>query len=396
MRLTPTCEPPRRPRPWRDDLPMIAEAAALALRALPAAMTMVNLATLGAPPPSTGALGVSVLIPARDEEANIEACLRAALASRHVDLEVVVLDDGSADRTAAIVKAVATEDPRVRLAAAPPLPSGWNGKQHACQVLSTLATKDFLVFIDADVRLEPSGVASLVQGLGHEPGGADLVSGVPRQVMVTVPERLLVPMINTLIFGYLPVPLMRRRPDIGLGAGCGQLMAVDAAAYRVSGGHAAIRTSLHDGLKLPRLFRAAGLRTNLVDGTGLAHCRMYADAGSLLEGLLKNANEGLARPIALPVWTVLLLGGHVLPWSLLVAAAMRGDRLPTLLAGMACLLSLGARALQARRCREPGISVPLHPLGVASLVAVQWLALARQARRRPKTWRGRTYGSGVA
>ena len=262
---------------------MIAEAAALALSALPATMTLVNLAVLGAPPPSTAAPGVSVLIPARDEEANIEACLGAALTSRHVDLEVVVLDDGSTDRTAAIVRAVAARDRRVRVETAPPLPPGWNGKQHACQVLSTLATKDALVFIDADVRLEPDGVGRLVQGLGLGHGQADLVSGVPRQVVLTLPERLLVPMINTLIFGYLPVPLMRRRPDVGLGAGCGQLMAVDAGAYRRSGGHAAIRTSLHDGLKLPRLFRAAGLRTNLVDGTDLARCRMYADASSLLE-----------------------------------------------------------------------------------------------------------------
>ncbi len=371
---------------------MIAEAVALALSALPATMTVVNLGVLDAPPLPQGTPGAAVLIPARDEEANIEACLRAALASRHVDLEVIVLDDGSTDRTVAIVRAVAAGDRRVRIEAAPSLPSGWNGKQHACQILSTLAARPALVFIDADVRLEPDGVARLVQGLGD----ADLVSGVPRQVMLTLSERLLVPMINTLILGYLPVPLMRRRADVGLGAGCGQLMAVDAEAYRRSGGHAAIRTSLHDGLKLPRSFRAAGLRTNLVDGTDLAHCRMYADAGSLLEGLLKNASEGLARPVALPVWTLLLFGAHVLPWLLLVAAVSRGEWMSAGLAGAACLLSLGARALQARRCREPGLSVPLHPFGVCGLLAVQWLALARQARRQPKTWRGRTYGSGVA
>jgi hypothetical protein len=176
------------------------------------------------------------------------------------------------------------------------------------------------------------------------------------------------------------------------------MMAVRADAYRRAGGHAAIRTSLHDGLKLPRLFRSAGLRTDLVDGTRLAHCRMYDSTETMLAGLLKNATEGMAQPIALPVWTLLLIGGHVLPWFLLVATAARGDTAACAVAALACLLPLAARGLQARRCREPLGAVALHPLGVASLVAVQWVALARQARKRPKTWRGRTYdaGSGVS
>ena len=370
---------------------MIAEAVALALSALPATMTVLNLSVLATPPIGRDNAGVSLLIPARDEEANIAGCLRAALASRHLDLEVIVLDDGSTDRTAAIVRAFASGDARLRYEVAPALPSGWNGKQHACQILSTLATKPVLAFIDADVRLEPDGLARLTYALGR----ADLVSGVPRQITDTILERALIPMINALILGYLPVGMMRRRGDVGLGAGCGQLIAMRADAYVRAGGHGAIRASLHDGLKLPRLFRSAGLRTDLVDGTRLAWCRMYADTASLIEGLLKNAGEGMARPVALPVWTVLLIGGHVLPWLLLAAAAARGDRSSALVAALACGLSIGARALQARRCREAPAAVALHPFGMATLVAIQWVALVRQARRRPRTWRGRTYGSGV-
>ena len=89
-----------------------------------------------------------------------------------------MLDDGSTDRTAAIERAFASGDARLRYEAAPPLPSGWNGKQHACHILSTLASRSNLVFIDADVRLEPDGVARLAHALGS----VDLVSGVPRQI----------------------------------------------------------------------------------------------------------------------------------------------------------------------------------------------------------------------
>ncbi len=366
---------------------MLLEAAALALSALPLAMTVLNLSVLRTPALAEASLGTSVLIPARDEEANIGACVASVLASRHIAFEVIVLDDGSTDQTAAIVQAMMAGDARLRYENAPPLPRGWNGKQHACHVLATLAGMPHLVFIDADVRLEPEGLARLVHGLDH----VDLVSGVPRQITKSIVERLFVPMINVLILGYLPVPLMRQRADVGLGAGCGQMMAVRADAYRRAGGHAAIRTSLHDGLKLPRLFRSVGLKTDLVDGTRLAHCRMYDTTGSLLAGLLKNATEGMAQPLALPLWTALLIGGHVLPWGLLGRSASRGDVPAVAIAAVACALPLVARLLQARRCGESLGAVALHPFGVAALIGVQWVALARQVRRRPKTWRGRTY-----
>jgi hypothetical protein len=369
---------------------MILELVALVFAALPAAMTVVNLAALRTPGLGAESSAVSVLIPARDEADNIESCIRAALRSVDIDSEVIVLDDGSTDGTGDIVRAMAARDPRVTCALAPPLPQGWAGKQHACHVLATLATKPNLIFVDADVRLELEGSRRLVQALDTN----DLVSGVPRQRIDTLPEQLFVPMINTLILGYLPVPLMRRRRDVGLAAGCGQLIAVRAASYRRSGGHEAIRSSLHDGLKLPRLFRAAGMSTDLVDGTSLACCHMYPGGKGLIAGLLKNATEGMARPVALPIWTVLLVGGHVVPWVLLVTDAVAHNYPAALVAAFACSLTAAARILQGRRCQEPARAMLMHPIAVASLVALQWIALVRSALRRPSTWRGRSYGVG--
>ncbi len=362
-------------------------AAAAALGALPLLMTMVNLRALRTPTLAAGLPRVAILIPARDEEGAIAGCVEAALASIGAEVEVVVLDDGSRDRTASIVRALAQTDPRLRLATAPPLPPGWNGKQHACHVLSGLTGCSILVFVDADVRLAPEGVARLASALGAD----DLVSGVPRQVMVTWPERLLIPMINMLILGYLPVPLMRLRPDPSLGAACGQLIAVRAAAYARAGGHAAIRESRHDGLKLPRAFRAAGLRTNLVDATALARCRMYHDGPTVVAGLLKNATEGMAQPTALPFWSLLLLVGHVLPWVILVQAVLQGDGGTAAVAALVGAMPLAARLLQALRFREPLSGVVLHPFGVMALLAIQWVALARGLARRPTSWRGRAY-----
>ena len=359
----------------------------LVLAAVPTIMTMVNVAALRVPDTAPTGTRVAILIPARDEEAGIAACVESALASTGVALEVIVLDDHSSDATAAIVVRLAHADPRLRLAGAPPLPQGWSGKQHACHVLAHLTDAPHLIFLDADVRLEPDAAARLAGALTH----ADLVSGVPRQIMGSLAELLIIPMINMLLLGYLPIPLSRRDPRPGLAAACGQMIAVKAEAYALAGGHAGIRASLHDGLMLPRLFRAAGLRTNLVAGAALASCRMYVGRRALVRGTTKNATEGLAKPVALPIWTALLLGGHVLPWALLVAAIASGAHFATLLTALACAGPVVARLIQAVGCREPLRSVPLNPLAVVLLLVLQWWALGRKWTGRQETWRGRSY-----
>jgi hypothetical protein len=161
-------------------------------------------------------------------------------------------------------------------------------------------------------------------------------------------------------------------------------MAAWRDAYDRAGGHAVIRASLHDGITLPRAFRQAGIMTGLFDASRLASCRMYDTAAAVWEGLGKNATEGMAKPVALPVWTVILGGGHILPFLLLAVT-------PGGTAGLAAACSLGLRLLLAWRFRQPLASALLHPFGVAALLMVQWSALLRAARGRPATWRGRTY-----
>ncbi|MGF7162953.1 hypothetical protein FHS85_004611 [Rhodoligotrophos appendicifer] len=361
--------------------------ATFALALLPAILTLRNLKALVTPPLPAGVPSISILVPARDEEATIAACVEAALASVGADIEVVVLDDGSTDRTGEIVRELASRDPRVRLETAPLLPPGWAGKQHACHILSTLANNPVMLFIDADVRLDREGAARLTTALET----ADLVSGVPHQEMLTFSERLVIPMINAVLLGYLPVDRMREDPNPALAVACGQLIAVRREAYRACGGHGAIRTTLHDGLKLPRLFRQSGLRTDLVDGTNLATCRMYDGGPAILRGFLRNATEGMARPVALPIWTILLFGGHILPWILLAweISTSRSYLLPVVF--IACFAPIVARLLQALRCREPIASTFLHPLGVGVTLAIQWAALIRRFLGSETAWRGRAY-----
>jgi glycosyltransferase involved in cell wall biosynthesis len=184
---------------------------ALALALMPVVLGSINLWRMprlrGAPPAGTL---VSILIPARNEAANIAGCLRAALASTGCEVEVVVMDDGSTDSTAAIVQGFAGRDARVRLVQAPALPPGWTGKVHACARLAEAARGSHLLFIDADVRLAPHAAAAMAaHSIGKKIAPAAerpiaMVSGVPRQVIGSLGEALTVPFVNFLLLSYLP------------------------------------------------------------------------------------------------------------------------------------------------------------------------------------------------
>lgn len=337
----------------------------------------------------TGYSRISVLIPTRNEERNIRATLAAVLATDGVDFEVIVLDDHSTDGTARMVREFADRDPRVRLESAPPLPSGWCGKQHACFILAIRSQHPLLVFIDADVRLAPDALVRIASDMASRPGVA-LASGVPRQELGSFSERLLLPLIHFILLGFLPMDAMRRTRWPALSAGCGQLFIARRDAYFASGGHAAIRTTLHDGLALPRAFRRAGLSTDLFDATDIASCRMYRTNAEAWRGLGKNATEGLAAPALIVPMSALLLGGQVLPFALLASAPLLSGT------GVTCTLIATAlsclpRLLGALLFRQPCSGALLHPLGVLALLAIQWHALARQVLGRPARWKGREY-----
>ncbi|WP_262298531.1 glycosyltransferase [Microvirga sesbaniae] len=356
----------------------------LALAAIPFVLALMNLSTFRATPRHAprGDVLVSILIPARNEAKNIGPALEAALGSMGVPVEILVMDDGSTDGTGDIVRAVMARDSRVRLLTAPPLEEGWTGKIHACHHLSEAAHGTHLLFVDADVRLSPHAAALLA---GHvQATDAGLVSAVPRQIMVTLGELLTVPTINLLLLGYLPMGFMRLSRDPGLGAACGQLMLMERVAYRASGGHAAIRSRIHDGIQLARLFRRKGIMTDLMPGERLATCRMYAGFGEAWNGFAKNAHEGMATPVALPIWTVLLLGGHVLPFALL-------PFWPSLPLAGAALLSLLTRTFVTFATRESPWSIPLHPVTTLAGLSIQWSVLLRIGEARRAGWKGRLY-----
>jgi hypothetical protein len=363
--------------------------ASLALALPPSLLFLANLRayrTPPLPPPGPPGPSISVLIPARDEQSAIGPAVECALASRLVEVEVIVLDDHSTDATAAVVEAIARRDPRVRLIPGPELPRGWCGKQHACARLAEAAQAPLLAFVDADVRLEPDGLARLAAFLDRSNAG--LVSGVPRQLTGTLAERLVIPLIHFVLLGFLPLGRMRASANAAYAAGCGQIFLTHREAYNRAGGHAAIRASRHDGITLPRAYRRAGLKTDLCDATPVASCRMYRGLADLWRGLEKNATEALAAPSLIVPATLVLAGGQILPFALL-AMSWKLTPLGLSTAALAALAAYAPRIAGAMRFRQSPLGAILHPLGVALLLAIQWTAFFRARFGRPATWKGR-------
>lgn len=332
---------------------------------------------------------VSVCVPARNEERNLRPIVEGLLGSNGVELEVLVYDDQSTDSTGAILADLESLDSRVKRVPTRPLPDGWVGKQWACWQLGQAATGDWVLFTDADVRFEPDCLRlSVGEAIRLD---AALLSSFPRQITGSPGEALLVPMIHFVLFSYLPMGRMRRSRDPSSSAGCGQFLLARRDAYLRTGGHSAFPSTMHDGVKMPRVFRQSGLHTDLFDATELASCRMYQGLAQTWRGFAKNAYEGLGSIWLLLLLTVLHAVGHILPWVVVIGALVEPDwrGVAPVLACVAILAAYTQRVVLARRFDQPLTGALLHPLGVLGMTLIQWHSLVLSLTG-GRSWRGRT------
>lgn len=363
-------------------------------------MTLINLRFYSPPPaapidpaPSAAPL-VTICIPARNEQANLELCVRSALAQQSARVEVLVYDDHSTDDTPAILRRLVAQDPRVHAVPALPLPTGWNGKQFACHQMGRAATGDWCLFTDADVRFEPLCIARTLAAANLR--DCDLISTVPRQLTGTLGESLIVPLIHFVLLSYLPMPRMRATRDPNASAGVGQFLFVRREAYLAAGGHQPFAASMHDGIKMPRALRLAGYRTDLFDATALVSCRMYQGFTATWRGFTKNAYEGLGSVPLLVFITVVHALASLLPTAYLLAAAVQAATSTPLgttatgvgLAAFALGWTLAQRLLLALRFEQSILSALLHPLGIALLTAIQWRSYYLHLTGQ-RQWKGR-------
>lgn len=322
---------------------------------------------------------VPVLVPARDEQGRIGSCVRAVAGQDGVE-RVIVLDDASSD---------GTTDEAVRagadVAAGRPLPPGWLGKPWACAQLVELAgPADVLVFVDADVQLEPGAVAAALRLL--ETSGLDIVCAAPRQDAVTLGERLVQPLVQWSWLTTLPMRLAERSRRPSLSAAIGQFVLVRRAALERAGGFAAVRGAVLDDLALVRAVKTAGGRGGVVDGSTLARCRMYDGWPAVRDGYGKSLWAAFGSPAGAVVVTGGLMGVYVLP----PLAALRGSRAGLLgYAGGVASRAVTARATGGRAWPD----ALAHPVSVLAFAHLTGRSL-RLHRRGRLSWKGRPVDAG--
>jgi chlorobactene glucosyltransferase len=353
-------------------------------------MTLFNLVTWprGRRGKTFGVRRVSVLIPARDEEATIERCVRAILEGSHPVDEVLVYDDQSTDKTPAILARLCDEFDELRVIDAQELPTGWVGKPHACHRLAEAASGDILVFVDADTFLQDDGLERIADIFDHK--HADLVTAVPRQKSVGFVERLVLPLLHLTYTSWFPLMLVYKSQDPRFLAANGQLLAIARSTYDDIGGFEAVRDEVVDDMALCRRAKEHGHTVVFADGFEMATCRMYGSAGEVWQGFSKNLYEGVgASPVALLAVVVVYSVAFVVPYVAL-GAALAGLHwlLVPAIFGVAANVSL--RAVLAWRFRQPWEGVLLHPVGVLALLGIA-LNSFRWHVGDSIVWSGRTY-----
>jgi chlorobactene glucosyltransferase len=330
-----------------------------------------------------------VLVPARNEEANIGPCLYSLLAQDYPDFQVLVLNDASTDKTAEVLAALVAGHDRLHVLRGKPLPPGWLGKQWACRQLAQAADGELLLFTDADTRHQPQALRAAVAALQAEQ--ADFLSAWPRQETVSWAEKLIIPVISWSLFCILPLSLAYRLRHPALSAAIGQFMLFRREAYQRIGGHAAVRGHGVEDLALARRVKAGGLRWRLVDGGRHVRCRMYTNFSQAYAGLSKNLFAAFDYK-ALPfVFAWFWLGVVFVEPPLLLAFSLAGAPLPGMSLSLAALSVAAALLLWGLHHRRFGFSLHLAwlyplPILLALFIAMRSLALTLAGQA---TWKGR-------
>jgi chlorobactene glucosyltransferase len=336
---------------------------------------------------------ISVMVPARDEEANIRACLESLQKQDYPNYEILVLDDNSEDHTAETVAGMAAADPRIRLIRGRPLPEDWAGKPFACYQLAQQAGGSWLLFVDADTVHAPHMLrGALDLALKSQ---ASMLSGFPRQLAATLPLKIVMPLMYFVILGWLPLWWLRRFKKPKPALAIGQFLLFPRDEYWRIGGHEAVHSRIAEDVWLGIEVTRQGGRHVAVDLSSVVACNMYRDVGAAWHGLGRSIYSITAiSPLGLFGLVIAAAFFYLGPFYWLWRGIFVIDttllwRAVVVIQVMVILLM---RWLVDNRFKEPAGSVFFHPLGLMFLFVDVLYAGGRYLVGAGISWKERVYG----
>ncbi len=330
---------------------------------------------------------ISLLIPARNEENNIEECVLSVLQQGGAVAEILIYNDHSEDRTGEILTRLSQQYPQIAVVPCRPLLPGWCGKNFACAQLASAASGDWLLFIDADVRLAPNAISSILAEARAR--NLTFLSCWPKFETVTVAEKILMPMLNFLVFSLYPSVLtILTTPQFvqneKLGIAHGACMLFERASYEKFDGHERVKDQIFEDTRIAQLWRKSGMRGLCLDGQGFVHLRMYTSGREIWQGFQKNFFPAFKSQTSFWLFIVMHFTIYLLQFILVVFNP--NSRYVLLILLVSCI-----RFLIALRFRQSILSVVFHPFAETLLLLLGISSWWRCISGKGVNWKGRSY-----
>ncbi len=337
---------------------------------------------------------ISVLIPARNEEKNIGKCLLSLVKQDYNNMEILVLNDNSTDRTAEIVKKISKTHRNIRLIDGKPLPEGWTGKNYACYQLFKKSKGKYLFFTDADTVHTSESVTSTISCLVKE--NLDILSACPKQIMKSFSERMVINLTNFQIL--IPPLLFIRKSRIPVfGSGIGSLMLVKKNIYKALGGHKGIRNSCVEDTILSKLFIKKGYKFMIFNGRNIYSTRLYYNFRGIYDGFCRVFLGNFNNRIIVSLIILVLIIFFLFPFILLALLPLIKFQTITmfywnlLLVSFQIMVILLTRVMALIKINGRFIDVLLHPISIFYMIFMH-LKLLFQKNLQPRiSWKGRLY-----
>ncbi len=343
---------------------------------------------------------VSILIPARNEEDVIKNVVISALKQSYQAIEVIVLDDNSNDNTSSILAQLALNyGLKLRVYQGSDRPDGWLGKPWACFQLSTYASGDIFLFVDADTQLEETLVDSIIGDF--ENNGDGLVTVWPQQILGSFSEKVIIPLVYYTLVSFLFTDYTRRDPKwmpshLALmfrnlfAAACGQCIAIPKTIYEHIGGHHLVKSDVVEDVAFARSVRNMGLPVRMYHGLDSIQCRMYTNHNQIFMGFRKNFLAGFGNNLALFIASALLhIMVFILPLILFPVSVLNNDWMGSILWMIAIVIPIGHRLLLNKWFKWPAWTAFTHVFGVLWFQYLGLVVLFDRLFNRKVLWKGR-------